>query len=151
MESFVRAVRLLFNNFIGYDGILLIFAFLTFGVFMKTRGFRKSLINNCETAKNGDIEAIRKNAQDTSRSYSLFLALISVFPLLGMLGTVLGLLGLDMAAGEMENIKNNFFMALTSTGWGIIFSVFFKLLSAWFLDDVDSLTESAKRISEEES
>ena len=56
-------------------------------------------------------------------TYSLFITIISIFPLLGMFGTVCGLLGLDLATGDMENIKNNFFVALTSTAWGIIFSI----------------------------
>lgn len=58
--------------------------------------------------------------------------MISIFPLLGMLGTVIGLLGLDLASGDMDNIKNNFFIALTSTAWGIIFSVIFKVAHACF-------------------
>lgn len=57
--------------------------------------------------------------------YNLFTNGISIFPLLGMFGTVAGLLGLDLIGGDMGNIRNNFFMALTSTAWGIIFSVFF--------------------------
>ena len=63
-----------------------------------------------------------------------------------MLGTVFGLLGLDLASGDMENIKNNFFIALTSTAWGIIFSVFFKILDAVFLDDIEKQVESAMNL-----
>ena len=47
-----------------------------------------------------------------------------------MFGTVAALLGLDLSAGDMTNIKNNFFVALTSTAWGIIFSVIFKIIHA---------------------
>ena len=78
--------------------------------------------------------------------YTLFVALISIFPLLGMLGTVFGLLGLDLATGDMDNIKNNFFIALTSTAWGIIFSVGFKILHAVFSDFIEEQIEVSKKL-----
>ena len=80
---------------------------------------------------------------------ALFVTMISIFPLLGMLGTVIGLLGLDLASGDMDNIKNNFFIALTSTAWGIIFSVIFKIAHAWISDDVEEQIEIAKKLAEE--
>ena len=85
----------------------------------------------------------------TSRFYTLFVTMISIFPLLGMLGTVVGLLGLDLESGDMNNIKNNFFIALTSTAWGIVFSVIFKLIHAFIADDVEEQIEIAKKLSEE--
>ena len=54
-----------------------------------------------------------------------------------MFGTVKGLLGLDLATGDMENIKNNFFIALTSTAWGILFSMGYKILHAIIEDDIE--------------
>ena len=56
--------------------------------------------------------------------YNMFITLITLFPLLGMFGTVAALLSLDLT-GEIEQIKGNFFNALTSTAWGIVFSVLF--------------------------
>ena len=84
----------------------------------------------------------------TSVSLSVFTTLISLFPLLGMLGTVFGLLGLDLATGDMENIKANFFVALTSTAWGIIFSAFFKFIYSFIADYVDEQIETAKKLSD---
>ncbi len=84
-----------------------------------------------------------------SRFYTLFTTMITIFPLLGMLGTVCGLLGLDLANGDMENIKNNFFIALTSTAWGIIFSVLFKILNAFIADGVEEQIGIAKKLSED--
>ena len=52
--------------------------------------------------------------------YTLFTTFISIFPLLGMFGTVQALVGLDLT-GEMDGVKQHFFEALTSTAWGIIF------------------------------
>ncbi len=81
-------------------------------------------------------------------SNTVFVSLLSLFPLLGMLGTVNGLLGLDLSNGDMENIRANFFIALTSTAWGIIFSVLFKFFFAFFTDFVDDQLETSKKLSE---
>lgn len=63
--------------------------------------------------------------------YTLFVTLISIFPILGMLGTVTALLGLDLS-GEAASVsaRTGFFNALTSTAWGIIFAVIFKIINA---------------------
>ena len=63
--------------------------------------------------------------------YTLFVTFISLFPLLGMFGTVRALLELDLS-GDLEMIKIKFFNALTSTAWGIIFSIIFKSIHAVF-------------------
>lgn len=80
--------------------------------------------------------------------YTLFITSISIFPLLGMLGTVIGLLGLDLTTGDMENIRANFFIALTSTAWGIIFSVIFKVLHALIADYTEEKIELAKKLTD---
>ena len=82
-------------------------------------------------------------------AYTLFTTFISLFPLLGMFGTVMALLGLDLSAGDMENIKNNFFNALTSTAWGIIFSVLFKIVHAPFANYIENQIEDSKKMSDE--
>lgn len=82
-------------------------------------------------------------------TYTLFITFISIFPLLGMLGTVMALLGLDLSVGDMTNIKNNFFDALTSTAWGIIFSVFFKIIHAPFANYIENQIEDSKKMSDE--
>ena len=62
-----------------------------------------------------------------------------------MLGTVSELLGLDFSANNMENIKTNFFIALTLTAWGIIFSLIFKFINSFALDFIESQMEWGKR------
>ena len=46
-----------------------------------------------------------------------------------MFGTVTSLLALDMN-GDLSSVQENFFTALTSTAWGIIFAILFKVLNA---------------------
>ena len=61
--------------------------------------------------------------------YEVFVTGITVFPLLGMYGTVKALLSLDFA-NDLAGTQFKFFDALTSTAWGIIFAVIFKLINA---------------------
>ena len=64
-------------------------------------------------------------------SYSVFVTFITIFPLLGMFGTVKALLRLNLAdEGAILNARSSFFDALTSTAWGIIFAVIFKVVNA---------------------
>lgn len=61
----------------------------------------------------------------TGSLYSLFVNLTGIFPLLGILGTVISLLGM---VGDMTNVQDNFYGALTSTFWGLVFAIIFKFL-----------------------
>ena len=79
-------------------------------------------------------------------TYNLLTTGITIFPLLVMFGTVGALLGLDLAANDMANIKRNFFLALTSTAWGIIFSVKFKLFHAWYEDFFNKRIEESTKL-----
>lgn len=79
--------------------------------------------------------------------YSLFITVITIFPLLGMFGTVGALLSVNMA-GDMAALQNRFFDALTSTAWGIIFAIIFKVLNAVIAPFVEEQIEDAKKFSE---
>lgn len=83
--------------------------------------------------------------------YSMFTTLITLFPLFGMFGTVMALLGLDLSAGDMANIQNNFFDALTSTAWGIVFAGLFKLVHAAVVNYIEEQIEGSKLISVEDN
>lgn len=61
--------------------------------------------------------------------YEAFVTGISIFPLLGLFGTVKALLSIDFSS-EMANTQAHFFDALTSTACGIIFAVVFKIFNA---------------------
>lgn len=78
-------------------------------------------------------------------SYNLFLTLITIFPLLGMFGTVKALLSLNfMDESAMMIARNSFFDALTSTMWGIVFAVIFKILNAFISTYVE---DSVNKVS----
>lgn len=82
--------------------------------------------------------------------YTIFITIVSLFPLLGMLGTVASLIGLGEtfqkdAGADIEAIKPRFFLALTSTAWGIIFSLIFKLINACIQPFIENQIEKAKK------
>ncbi len=71
--------------------------------------------------------------------YTLFVTLISIFPLLGMFGTVTALLGLDLSGeAAVASARGGFFNALTSTTWGIIFAIIFKIVNAVISSSVEN-------------
>ena len=82
-------------------------------------------------------------------SYTLFVATISMFPLFGMLGTVVSLIGLgnifQTDGTDMNGIKSEFFLALTSTAWGLIFSLLFKFVNAIAQPFIENQIDKAKK------
>ncbi len=148
MEKYASAFEMLKQSIVGNDILILFaaiitFVFMIFTLFMKTAIKRR--VKEWEKDRN---KPFSKALGDwLIRFYTFFTTTITIFPLLGMLGTVCGLLGLDLATGDMDNIKDNFFLALTSTAWGIIFSVIFKMLNAFISDGVEEQIENAKRLS----
>ena len=79
--------------------------------------------------------------------YTVFIVLISLFPLMGMLGTVSALLTLDIS-GATEDLKSNFFQALDTTGLGLVLAIFFKLLNAFFQPRIEECIAKAKKMLE---
>lgn len=76
--------------------------------------------------------------------YEFFLTAITIFPLLGMFGTVKALLSLDFA-NDLAGAQIKFFDALTSTAWGIIFAVIFKIVNSVIASDLERLIETEER------
>lgn len=80
-------------------------------------------------------------------SYSVFVTLITIFPLLGMLGTVKSLIVLNFADDNaILSARNSFFDALTSTAWGIIFAIIFKVVNAVISKHTDDNIEKVSEL-----
>ena len=83
--------------------------------------------------------------------YALFANFTAIFPLLGMLGTVKALVmlapSLSVNGGDVEQ----FFHALTSTAWGIIFAVAFKVLDSFISVRVESNNKELDTLLERNS
>ena len=63
-----------------------------------------------------------------NKTYALYSNFTTIFPLLGMLGTVWALIPMVNTIGTTDT--SNFFSALTSTLWGIIVAILFKVLDS---------------------
>lgn len=61
--------------------------------------------------------------------YSFYSNITTIFPLLGMLGTVISLI--PMVGSATAETTGLFFSALTSTLWGIIAAIIFKFLDSF--------------------
>ncbi|MEW5724965.1 MAG: MotA/TolQ/ExbB proton channel family protein [Thermodesulfobacteriota bacterium] len=63
--------------------------------------------------------------------------LTSIFPLLGILGTVCGLLQVQ---ADFSEVKGGFMLALSSTFWGLVAAIISKAGEGLFAADVDRFT-----------
>lgn len=137
----------IFMNFWGYDLIIFIAAVITGAVYFFLHQSADRLYNKMHLTvfvpdgnlsrkeADKDISGLRETDIVTMRNnmgrlYSIYVNLTGIFPLLGILGTVVSLLGMVSDTG---NVTGNFYGALTSTFWGLIFAIIFK-----FLDGVTS-------------
>ncbi len=78
-----------------------------------------------------EIVALRKRSESL---YSIFVNVTAIFPLLGILGTVVSLLPM---VADMADMQQNFFAALTSTFWGLVFAIVFKLLDGFLASRIE--------------
>ena len=133
------------DNLFGYDLIIILTAIGTLGYFLFIRFYAAKVYNAIHTQgyrpddvlDRGDVVPpsredikgtkvkLRKMRETSEKYYSMFVNLTGIFPLLGILGTVISLIPLVQ---DMGNMQHNFFVALTSTLWGLVFAIFFRLL-----------------------
>ena len=129
------------------DWYIGVWAVLTIVFFFIILRINKDMQEQLRSAKpDTDLQMLRKQRKRLSICYSLFTTFISIFPLWGMFGTVRALLVLDMSA-ETQGVQEHFFEALTSTAWGILFAIGFKVLNAWFVSyKSEELLEKSDRL-----
>lgn len=139
MKEFMSVVTM---NLLGFDMIIFIVAVCNAAVYYFTKKsanelYRKMHIpvfvpDQSESKAEAEKELSRLRESDvvnmrnrTGKLYSVFVNLTGIFPLLGILGTVVSLLSL---VEDMADVQGNFYGALTSTFWGLVFAIVFKLL-----------------------
>lgn len=132
----------IFSNIIGFDGLIFLTAAADAAVFAAAKKAAGRLYGamhkeiyapSCgsdihEAAE--DIEKLTDKKVSAMRAaavsrYTLYVNLTGIFPLLGILGTVISLIGI---VGNTSGIEGSFFAALTSTFWGLVFAILFKVL-----------------------
>ncbi len=153
----VKIINTLWKNLHGYDFIIVAISLVNFFVFLRTKKSNKKLLDSFDEQlikrkENGNkIEVLRKQRNyseaelmeihfEQDKFYGYFVNIISIFPLLGMIGTVLALISLDLNADNVD-ITNNFFSALTSTFWGAFFGFLFKLLDSGISSKIEKANE----------
>lgn len=144
------------DNLFGYDAII----FIAFGVnlyfFYRARKSAKELYGklhkklfvpeymNSDKAEReiGSISEteLASMRENSLKWYSVFCSLTSIFPMLGILGTVISLLGVS---GDMQTVGTSFMAALTSTFWGIVFGIIFKLMDSFISPIMEDNDRSA--------
>ncbi|MCR5794336.1 MAG: MotA/TolQ/ExbB proton channel family protein [Solobacterium sp.] len=141
--------KILLNNLIGLDGVIIILAFVNGYILYLCKKNADSVYDHFNkkdyTANLTDEQKeafmtehaaedtltpqdLLKYREKTNRLYALFTNFTSVFPLLGMFGTVISLLRMGELIGS--EVQGAFFTALTSTFWGIFAAIIFKMLDS---------------------
>lgn len=138
----MKLISVIFMNLWGYDILIFLAAVFTAAVYRRLKqsadklykkmhltvfvpdggASRREADKEISGLREQDIVAMRNH---TGKLYSLFVNLTGIFPLLGILGTVISLLGL---VADSTNVTGNFYGALTSTFWGLVFAIIFKFL-----------------------
>ena len=150
MEGLAMLARALLNNLLGYDLILFCMAAVTLVCYYlarhhadktnkilnptesKSTGLLKAAKTEAVIQSEGEIEKTEALLKDMRNKlnlfYSIFASLTGMFTLAGMLGTVVSLIPM---VSDLESMQHGFFTALTSTFWGIVFSIIFKFLDSF--------------------
>lgn len=149
-EKIPRFLLEMLKSIFSSDFYIFIAAVVTAILIPRITSVRSTIIRKLDKMPNNPDWAAEVRAK-LGWWYTFFLTMISVFPLLGMFGTVAALLNLDFSdiAGSLDNVKTDFFHALTSTAWGIVFSVLFKLLNAWLFYDIEDIYEEIDNVVRE--
>jgi chemotaxis protein MotA len=86
------------------------------------------ILNNTGKEKMITAEELLNIRERMNREYAWFANLTTMFPLLGMLGTVISLIPMVNTIGTANT--SSFFSALTSTFWGIVAALICKLFDS---------------------
>ena len=148
----IKLSELIFQNFFTYDWIIFLAAGIDLIVFFISNQTARSLYNSVlprihvsSRYWRGDVDKAREGVtyskimekwQRSEFFYNLFGNITATFTLLGILGTVLALLRL-MGRGLDQSVNLQFMAALTSTFWGIIFTIIFRVLDSAISYHVD--------------
>ncbi len=135
----------IFRNIIGFDGLIFILAGVNIYILIMARKAANELYESMHRriyapAVLNDLSSIHEGMSELTDAkisslreaavskYTLYINLTAIFPLMGILGTVISLLGM---VGDTSDIEGGFFAALTSTFWGLVFAISFKFLDGF--------------------
>ena len=149
-------LEVIFKNFLSFDFIIFILAIINGVILVQTIRFSRKLYDALNPycwipggeASLAEIQGkfTRRNRVDSESDiirlrrrmnafYIIYENLTAIFPLLGLLGTVVALIPLVNSMGEVPT--GLFFSALTSTMWGIIFAIAFKVANGYVASGIE--------------
>ncbi len=134
----------IFKNLLGYDGLILVLAVVNAFYFLpklkkNTASLEQSLkptiyvpiqqiilLIHPSHKSELNLHKLRKLKESETKRYHQFASITNIFPLMGILGTIISLLRL--ASLSNDSIMFNFTTALTSTFWGLVCAIIFKAI-----------------------
>lgn len=123
----------------------IVFAYIIKSSAAETRsGLKGDYLDNLTTGKDllDSVVDLYKRSEDgyikINERFKLFVSLSEIFPLLGILGTLIGLI---QYRGQIANLKASFAAAIVTTIFGIVFAVIFKVIEGFMLGDIDFIKE----------
>ena len=149
-------LEIIFQNFFTFDFIIFLLAIVNAVILVQTIRFSRKLYDALNPycwipggeASLAEIKGkfARRNKLDSESDiirlrrrmnafYVVYENLTAIFPLLGLLGTVVSLIPLVNNMGEVAT--GLFFSALTSTMWGIIFAIIFKVANGYVASGIE--------------
>ncbi len=149
-------IKVIFQNFLSFDFIIFLLAIGNGFVLAQTIRASKKLYDALNpycwipggeaSLKEIQGKFARRNRVDSESDiirlrrkmnayYVVFENLTAIFPLLGLLGTVVSLIPMVDSLGEVET--GLFFAALTSTMWGIIFAICYKVANGYVASGIE--------------
>lgn len=154
-----EAMSVVKSHFTFYDCGIIILGILTFFIWFISLHATKKLDSKLRLhyyVPDDELSQIEINEEITQMSqnvildmkkkmwlfYSIFSNMTGIFPLLGILGTVISLLGV---VNDSHDITGNFFSALTSTFWGLVFAIIFKALDSIIIPNIEETEKNASR------
>lgn len=145
-----KFVGIFLKNLFVYDWIIIVMAIYNLCTYFTVRHRANKVFNHFNATdrivnlndevkralKENTRKKNRKLAEDelldyrekTNKAYALYSNFTTMFPLMGMLGTVISLISMADLIGTTTT--ESFFAALTSTFWGIVAALIFKFLDA---------------------
>ena len=138
----MSVLRIVFSNFTWVDAVILLTAAANGVVFFRAKretqglydtlhqskyvpSWRGSTDHVADSVRAVDEEKVIAMRDRAATLYSVFVNITAIFPLLGIFGTVVSLIPM---VENISDMQQNFFAALTSTFWGLVFAIVFKLL-----------------------
>jgi len=152
----MRVFSVILHNLLGFDLLILLVGALNGWLYLAARraadrlydtlhlkifvpsrrGEPQTVSDSVRAVDEEEIVALRKRSESL---YSVFSNVTAIFPLLGILGTVVSLLPM---VADLADMQQNFFAALTSTFWGLVFAIAFKLLDGFLAARIEDNDKS---------